>query len=227
MTALPVTKLNFGGLTFDIQSGAFRLGNLQCFGRAEPDSAGSCADLKLAGVTRSGVYNVVRPGEQFYRVMQCDMEVGGYESILEVEQSPPHLSVCGSHKEGFHSNSATVPFTRLLHSATNLAGGPGLDIASGIFTAPLAGVFSVTWDLAADNDGGNHLFNVFLRHNGVTMDDTQHQSYFDGTSFYLVEQGGRTVSVQLRKADTLELWCENCSAGIFFTTMCISLQQAL
>ena len=79
MTALPVTKLNFGGLTFDIQSGAFRLGNLQCFGRAEPDSAGSCADLKLAGVRRSGVYNVVRPGEQFYRVVSCDMDQAGLD----------------------------------------------------------------------------------------------------------------------------------------------------
>ena len=31
MTALTVTELNFSGLTYDIQTNAFRLGPLQCF----------------------------------------------------------------------------------------------------------------------------------------------------------------------------------------------------
>ena len=33
MTALPLTKLYFGGLNYDVQSGAFLLGRLKCYGK--------------------------------------------------------------------------------------------------------------------------------------------------------------------------------------------------
>ena len=226
MTALPVTKLNFGGLTFDIQSGAFRLGNLQCFGRAEPDSAGSCADLKLAGVRRSGVYNVVRPGEQFYRVVQCDMEAAGYEEVPEEEQQPPLVSVCGE-KFTFTSNSATIPYDSLFHSSTNIPGGPALNTETGVFTAPLAGIYYVTWALLSANDAGDNGVFIYLRHNGITIVETRHYSSYTGSSGYVRDQGGRTVNLELAAADTLELWCDDCSAYIYNTTFCINLLQAL
>ena len=54
MTALPVMKLNFGGLTYDLQSGAFQLGRLKCYGNNEVDVGTSCNALKKRGSTTSG-----------------------------------------------------------------------------------------------------------------------------------------------------------------------------
>ena len=245
MTALPVTKLNFGGLTFDIQSAAFRLGNLLCFGRAESDSAGSCSDLKLAGVMRSGLYNVKRPGEQFYRVVKCEMELGGYEDVPEEDEqdpgqaeredlefrvdsleNPPIVSVCGSQKR-FSGDFTVVNYDYLLHNATNLAGGPALDIGSGVFTAPLAGVYSVSWALSADNAHGEPSVSIYLRHNEVNLEETRHYSSYSGSSGWVGEQGGRSLVLELAAADTVNLYCDNCSAAIDRTTFCITLLQAL
>ena len=218
MTALPVTKLNFGGLTHDNQSSAFQLGNLQCFGRVEPDSAGSCADLKLAGVTRSGVYNVVRPGEQFYRVVQCDMEAAGYEEVPEEErqpQDPPLVSICGE-QDDFRSIAATVTYDSLLHSSTNLAGGPALKTETGVF---------ISWALRASDNENESGVTVHLRHNGLNIDETRHYSHYTGSTGFVDDQGGRTVNLELKAADTLELWCDDCSAAIYDTTFCINLLQ--
>ena len=196
---------------------------------AEPNSAGSCTDLKLAGVTRSGVYNVVRPGEQFYRVVECDMEVAGYEEVPQEEQQPqdpPLVSVCG-YKNNFHSNSATVIYDSLLHSSTNIAGGPALNTETGVFTAPLAGVYSVTWALNSYNGAGDHYIDIYLRHNGINIVETRHISQYTGSSGHVWDQGGRTVNLELEAADILELWCDDCSAEIYRTTFCINLLQTV
>ena len=54
MTALPVMKMNFGGLNYELQSGAFQLGRLKCYGDSEVDSGTSCSALKRKGATTSG-----------------------------------------------------------------------------------------------------------------------------------------------------------------------------
>ena len=229
MSALPVTKLNFGGLVHSVQSAAFRLGALQCFGMVEQGAAGSCADLKLAGVTRSGLYNVVRPGEQFYRVVSCDMDKVGFKEVGEVEKQPqdaPLVSVCGA-QDRFSGHSRTVTFSSLLHSATNLPYGAGLDIGSGVFTAPLAGVYSVTWALRAWNDAGDRQLWIYLRHNGADLHKVTHTSSYTGARGAVWDQGGRTVNLQLSSSDTLELFCWDCTAHIRQITFCVSLLHAL
>ena len=224
MTALPVSKLNFGGLTFDIQSGAFRLGNLQCFGRAEPDSAGSCADLKLAGVTRSGVYNVQRPGEQFYRVVQCDMGGTSYEEVGEEQSQPPHLSVCG-YQDQVNDNSVSVTYDSILHNVTNMPmpSGTGLNIDSGIFTTPVSAVYSISWGLSAYSSGG-HAIEIYLRKNGIEIDEISHYSYTTEPSR---DQGGRNIHISSTVGDTFDLFCVDCSTPISFITFCITMLQPL
>ena len=54
MTALPVMKLFFGGLNYEVQTGAFQLGRLKCYGDKAVDIATSCAALKKDGVMTSG-----------------------------------------------------------------------------------------------------------------------------------------------------------------------------
>ena len=58
------------------------------------------------------------------------------EKEVTIIREPPYIHTCGSHYEYLsHYHSQTLPYSTLLYSATNTEGG-GLDISSGIFTAP-------------------------------------------------------------------------------------------
>jgi len=87
MTALPVMKLAFGGVPYEIQRGAFQLGNLQCFGKTDPEIGSSCSALKLKGITTSGYYEIKKPGDHSTTLVFCDMEQDGYVDVPQIEQS--------------------------------------------------------------------------------------------------------------------------------------------
>jgi len=86
MSALPVTKLAFGGLTYAVQSAFFKLGNLQCYGKTQPEVASSCSALKIKGVTRSGYYEIKKHGYRYTTLVYCDMEADGYIDVPQIEQ---------------------------------------------------------------------------------------------------------------------------------------------
>jgi len=86
-TALPVTKLAFGGLTYEIQTGSFQLGNLQCFGKKKIEASTSCSSLKLTGITLSGYYNIKRPGDDYTTLVFCNMSENGYIDVPETDQT--------------------------------------------------------------------------------------------------------------------------------------------
>ena len=94
-TALPVTKLSFGGLTYEIQSGAFQLGNLKCFGKKNDAIGSSCSSLKLKGNTLSGYYDIKKPGDQYTSLVFCDMSKNGYQNIPQTDQ-PERSSPLGT-----------------------------------------------------------------------------------------------------------------------------------
>ena len=84
---MPVTKLAFGGLNYDAQEGAYKLGNMRCFGKAEVETGSSCSALKLEGITLSGYYDIKKPGDMSTSMVYCDMAQDGYEDIPETPQS--------------------------------------------------------------------------------------------------------------------------------------------
>jgi len=86
MTALPVMKLFFGGLNYELQSAAYQLGRLKCYGDKDVEIATSCASLKKKGVMTSGYYNIRSEGEERPRVVFCDMKSGTYTDVPQVEQ---------------------------------------------------------------------------------------------------------------------------------------------
>ena len=61
---------------------------------------------------------------------------------------------------------------------------------------------------------------IYLRKNGNVIVESHHYS----RAAY--EQGGRTLVLHLDRGDTLDLYCEDCSAGISGITFCVSLSQA-
>ena len=85
MTALPVMKLSFGGLNYDLQSGAFQLGRLKCYGDKDIDIGSSCSALKKAGVLTSGYYNIRPEDSERPTVVFCDMKSGTYTDVPQVK----------------------------------------------------------------------------------------------------------------------------------------------
>ena len=115
-------------------------------------------------------------------------------------------------------------YTTLLYCSTNVAGG-GLDISTGVFTAGHPGSYTATWSLIASDDHGKSAVYIYLRKNGVNMDESRHYSHYGGPTAGVGEQGGRTIVLHLDRGDTLEMYCDNCSPGIHRTTFCVSLSQ--
>merc|ERR1719369_901815 len=59
------------------------------------------------------------------------------------------------------------PYTSLLYSSTNTEGG-GLDITTGVFTAPWGGSYTVSWDTSADLGHGEAV-SIYLQKNGENI----------------------------------------------------------
>merc|ERR1719320_1684842 len=115
----------------------------------------------------------------------------------------------------------TIPYTSLLYSSTNTEGG-GLDISTGVFTAPHGGSYTVYWDTSAELDSGEFV-RIYLQKDGENILESKHYSGYTGPSGVVQEQGGRTIIVDLGVGDTLQLYTEYGHGTIYYTTFCVSL----
>ena len=114
--------------------------------------------------------------------------------------------------------SGTISYTSLLYSSTNQEDG-GLDITTGVFTAPWGGSYTVSWDTSAELEHGE-LVDIYLNKNGNNIEESRHSSYYGGND-YVSDQGkllltllyiiivyyiigGRTLVVYLAMGDTLQ-----------------------
>merc|ERR1719312_1941199 len=139
------------------------------------------------------------------------------ERKIAILRSPPFLHACGSHNELLGASSGSIPYTSLLYSSTNTEGG-GLDISTGVFTAPCAGSYTVSWATSAKMYHGQ----IFLQKNGENINQSLHYSDYGGNSV-VAEQGGRTIVVYLGVGDTVQLFRGGGAGGIEHTTFCVSL----
>merc|ERR1712179_230760 len=142
------------------------------------------------------------------------------EREVAILRAPLYIHACGSHND-FLYGSMTIPYTSLLYSSTNTEGG-GLDITTGVFTAPWGGSYTVSWDTLAILDYGEYV-NIFLQKNGENIEESRHNSYYESNE-RVQEQGGRTMVVYLAMGDTLQLYRDSYNTGeIRYTTFCVSL----
>merc|ERR1712037_969896 len=127
---------------------------------------------------------------------------------VTILRDPPYLHMCGSHYAALSNyNSMTITFSTLLYSATNTEGG-GLDISSGVFTAPVGGSYTVTWSTSSGTDSGHSNY-IYLYKNSNKVEESTHFSY-NSNDLYVYEQGGRTLTLYLAMGDTLHLYCDSC-----------------
>ena len=151
------------------------------------------------------------------------------EEIKHTAARLPMIYSCGSRSEVFVGSSQQIPYTNLMLEESNMdawnQSGAGLNIATGTFTAGHPGIYTVTYSTRAHNDAGENYIVIFLRKNGEWIYESKHFSWYTGPSGQVHDQGGRTLHLHLNPRDTLDLWCDSCSAGIADTTFCISLSQ--
>jgi len=146
------------------------------------------------------------------------------EREVAILKAPPYIHSCGSHYDGLSASSGTIPYTSLLYSSTNTEGG-GLDISTGVFTAPHGGSYTVSWDTQARLNRWEAV-SIYLQKNGVTIEESLHNSYYgDNIDDHMNEQGGRTLVLHLDLGDTLQLYRDKLShpGDIAKTTFCVSL----
>ena len=93
MTALPLMKLFFGGLNYELQSAAYQLGRLKCYGDKDVDIATSCAALKKKGIMTSGYYNIKPAGNIHTKLVFCDMKSGTYTDVPQVRNIDKDINV--------------------------------------------------------------------------------------------------------------------------------------
>merc|ERR1711892_429559 len=145
------------------------------------------------------------------------------ERDVTILKEPPFIHACGStYLDNIHVVSQTIPYSTLLYSSTNTEGG-GLDMTTGIFSCPHPGSYTVTWSLSAGNDAGDRWVEIFLRKNGQNINESYHRSRYTGPSGAVYEQGGRSLVLHLDIGDSLDLFCSNCEAGIYYAIFCVSL----
>merc|ERR1712179_287434 len=126
------------------------------------------------------------------------------EREVAILKAPPFIHACGSHNDYVSASSGTIPFTSLLYSSTNTEGG-GLDITTGVFTAPWGGSYTVSWDTSARLDYGEDV-RMYLQKNGVNIQESLQWSDYGGYDNTMREQGGRTLVLYLAMGDTLQLY---------------------
>merc|ERR1711992_247067 len=137
---------------------------------------------------------------------------------LAILKASPYIHACGSHFEYLSASSGTIPYTSLLYSSTNQEDG-GLDIATGVFTAPHGGSYTVSWDTSASLYHGESV-SIYLQKNGENIQESQHYSYNSVDNDVVRAQGGRTMVLYLAMGDTLQLYRTAGTGEIYLTTFC-------
>jgi len=135
-------------------------------------------------------------------------------------KDPPYTFFC-AYQFSTTITSATITYSKLLYSSTNIPDDATMDISTGIFTSGWGGTYTVTWSLEAWGASEDNALNIYLRKNGEQIHESAHCSRYTGPSGRIGEQGGRTLLLRLERGDTLDLWCKDCSGHVWYVTFCV------
>ena len=153
------------------------------------------------------------------------------ESMLALQRlkdelkDPPYTFACGSYfDDGLYVSSQVIPYTKLFYSSTNVEGA-GLEIETGVFTAGHPGSYMVSWSTVFSDDYDEPNVDIYLRKNSQLIVESKTESYLIGASGRVGDSGSKTLILHLERGETLDLYCDDCTSGIYFTTFCVSLSQ--
>ena len=188
-------------------------------------------DLKITGREMVMEMKTMKSDLQSTREELLSLIDAKDDSIYDLERelsslkNPSQTFACAGHYSVLSTSRQAISYSNLLYSSSNVAGA-SMNITSGQFVSGVAGTYTVTWSLRAINDAGDHSVHINLRKNEQNIDESLHYSRYTGPSGYAYDQGGRTLVLHLDSGDTVDLFCNECSAGIDDVTFCVSLSQA-
>jgi hypothetical protein len=213
MQSLPVRQLNFGGLEFPSQQANFTLSSLQCNKGKKPFvTTESCESLQLAGHTSAGYYltsgGAGDADSNHIAVTYCDLSLDPSESGLfqsdTLARLPKSFVAFDAYRTTTYStaNSVVIPY-----EAFQVNVGEGMSLASGVFTAPVAGVYSFS-AFFLDNSATSYAI-VRFRVNSVNV-GSAHEATADASTVSM------SLIVELSEGDKVDTYLD-ASAELFST----------
>jgi hypothetical protein len=101
-------------------------------------------------------------------------------SIQKLEQEvsflkePPWTFACAAHPRDFTATKQIIVYESLLYSSTNIPES-FLDISTGVFTSGYPGSYTATWAFLVSNLAGGASKMIYLRKNGINIDESLHR----------------------------------------------------
>merc|ERR1711970_512280 len=96
------------------------------------------------------------------------------EEDVRKARDPPIFFSC-SHKDFTSAQESSVTFDREYYSRRNVwTQEGGMDIPSGVFTAPYPGTYTFTYSVEASNDYDDAYVQIYLRKNKENIPESYH-----------------------------------------------------
>jgi len=147
-------------------------------------------------------------------------------ATINILRNPPESFTCG-YKSIWPATLANITYDSMFYERSNQPSG-GLDIGTGVFTAPYPGTYTVSWSLSSTNDPGNLAY-LYLYKNGHYLPESMHysslNSFVDNGHSHRGEQGGRTMIMHLDLGETVTLWYDSGDAHVMDIMFCVQLTQ--
>ncbi|CAG0889756.1 unnamed protein product [Darwinula stevensoni] len=195
-TALPITELRFGGLLFDAQKANHTLGALVCKGRASLDNpAGSCSSLRQAGHIRTGYY-LIRTKKGRLDVVLCRMDLEDTDVEFQ-RDTGARIVEEGVYFDAYRTSTWTSIST-MQFQGTEVNIGDAMAPSSGIFTAPLDGIYAFHIHFWTDTET-----TVTLRKNEETKAATHANDVYGAED---AQTPGQSVLLQLSAGDKVTVY---------------------
>jgi hypothetical protein len=156
----------------------------------------SCATLRQAGHFATGYYLTSAPGSNHIDVTYCNMKMEVDEDGFQIDtltRLPKTMVAFDAYRvTSFTAFREVIPY-----EAFEMQIGGGMDLLTGVFTAPVAGIytFTGTW-----SDYDTEIYSwLWIRKNGREI-AAAYSSETDWNSF------GMTVMVSLAEGDTVDTY---------------------
>merc|ERR1711935_743697 len=153
--------------------------------------------------------------------MNSIMSLEHETNIKVTTKVSPEVLYCGYQEHVF--SPSTITYSSLFYSRTNQPTG-GLDLATGVFTSPFPGTYTVTYSLYAGNYPGEEVY-IYLYKNEVAIVESYHFSRYGGSSGSAWEQGGRTLILHLDMGETLSLHYTYGTGELYRVMFCATLSM--